>query len=175
MPAQVDLSALTFFAPIAAFLIVTLVVYAILAKTKVLGEAKGISIFIALVVASVFVAGAGALQFVQTIVPWFVILIISLVFVLATTGLIGKPAEGLLKGISWVFVIGMGVVFLVSFFFVFSGGLASYLPGPGFGQDLDPQATSILLFLYSPNVFGAVVLILISAVVAWVLVRDVKK
>ena len=169
MPA--DLSSITYFAPIAAFLIVFLISYAIFAKTKLLGESKWLNLFISFLIATVFISAAGATTYVQTVIPWAAILLITLVFILMITGLVGKSTEFMSKGIGVVFVIILGLVFLISAFFVFSHILAGYLPGPNFGYKADPQAIFYLSWLYSPIVLGAILLVIISAVVTWVLVK----
>lgn len=166
-----DLSGISFFAPIAAFLIVFIVVYLILIKTKLLGEYEWVLLFISFLIAIIFVSVAGARQYIQTIIPWFAILIISLVFLLLVVGLVGKPAEFLTKGIGIAFVIFLALVFLISGFFIYSNVLVNYLPGPGFGTGDNLEATIFLDWVYSPRVGGAILLIIISAAVSWVLVK----
>lgn len=169
MPA--DISAIAFFAPIAAFLIVFIVSYAVLAKTKLLGENKWMLLFISFLIASIFVSAAGGRQYIQTIVPWFAVLFVSLFLLLLLIGLIGKKTESLHKGIGIAFIIIFALVFLFSGFFVFSDIITPYLPGPGFGTGENLEATIALDWLYSPRVAGAILLIIISAAVSWVLVK----
>lgn len=169
MPA--DLSSFTYFVPIAAFLIVFLVVFSVLFKIKHLGDNKWFLLFISFLIASVFIATAGAVRYIGTIVPWFAVLIVSLAFILAITGFVGKPSEFMNKGIGIAFVIAAALVFLLSGFFIFSHLITGYLPGPFFGRNTDPAVIPFLSWLYSPRVAGAVLLIIISAVVSWVLVK----
>jgi len=166
-----DLSAITFFAPIAVFLIVFIIMYLVLTKTKILGENAWAILFISFLIASIFVSVAGARQYIQTIVPWFAVLIISLVFLLIIIGFIGKPAEFMTKPVGVVFVILFALVFLISGFFIYSNVLVAYLPGAGFGTGESLEATMALDWLYSPRVGGAILLVVISAIVSWVLVK----
>ena len=62
-----DLSAITYFAPIAAFLLVFIVIFAVLIKTRLLGTNKWMLIFLAFLIASIFISVAGARQYIQTI------------------------------------------------------------------------------------------------------------
>lgn len=165
-----DVSAITYFAPIAAFLIVFVISFAIFAKIKLLGESKFVNIFISFLIAAIFVSAAGARQYVQTIIPWIAVLLIALVFILAITGFIGKEAA-FTKGIGIGFIVLFGLVFLVSAFVVFSNILVNYLPGPFFGRDLNPEAEFALSWFYSPRVAGAILLIIVSAAVSWILVK----
>ncbi len=164
MPA--DVSAVTYFAPILAFFVVFLVVFAVLYKSKLLGESKWAMLFISLVIAALFVSAAGVRRYVETVTPWFGALLVSLFFLMVILGLIGSKAEGFHKGLGMLFVIIALIVFFISGVVVFSDTLAPYLPGsPEFGTA--PGAW----FLYSPPVIGAVLLILLAGVVSWVLIK----
>jgi len=167
----VDISAIGFFAPIAAFLLVFLVSAAILFKIKILGENRWVLIFVSLLIASIFVSAVGVRELVQTIVPWFAVLFISLFLVLVLVGFIGKDVEFLHKPIGIIAVVVLGLIFIVSAFFVFSDVFLKYLPGPGFGSGENLQASIFLDWFYSSRVWGALLLVVISAGVAWVLVK----
>jgi hypothetical protein len=166
-----DLAGIAFFAPIAAFLIVFIVIFAILSKFKLIGENQWLNLFISFLIATIFVSTAGAVTYIQTIIPWFAVLLISLFLLLLMTGFIGKPVEFMNKGVGVAFVIILGLVFIVSGFFIFSDIIISYLPGPAFGSGENFEATILLDWLYSPRIAGAILLIAISAIVSWVLVR----
>ena len=167
----VDISAFAYLAPIAAFLIVFAFTYAMLLKTKILGEHKVGTLIVSFIIATLFVSAAGAIKFVQTIVPWFAVLIVSMVFLLLIVSFVGKEAEFMQKGIGIAFVVILSLVFLVSGFIIFSSSLFPYLPGPGFGTGDSLETTIALDYLYSPRVSGAILLIVISSVVSWVLVK----
>lgn len=164
-----DVSAITYFAPIAAFLVVFLVGFAILHKSKLLGESKWVNLFVSLVIAALFVSVASLRIYVQTITPWFGALLVSLFFILVLMGVIGDAGKthGFLR---WFFLVAGLLIFLISGIVVFSGTLAPWLPGTpeSFGN---PVAD----WIYSPQVIGAVILIVIAAAVSWALVREVKK
>ena len=169
MPA--DVSAITYFAPIAVFLVVFLVGYAILAKTKILGESKFVQIFVSLAIAAIFISAVGAREFVQTIIPWFAVLLISLFLILLLLGLAGKDFDFAKKPIGIIVLIVFGLIFIISLFFVFSGTLVNYLPGPGYGAGGDESVLALTDWVYTPRVWGAIVLIVVAAIVSWVLVK----
>ena len=77
-----DLTAITYFAPIAAFLIVFVVSFAVLTKTKIFEGSPWINLFISLFISVIFISAGGAITYVKTIVPWFAVLLISLFFLL---------------------------------------------------------------------------------------------
>jgi len=167
-----DLTAITYFAPIAVFLIVFAFVFAILMKTKLLGEHKIGTLVISFIIATLFISAAGAVKYIQTITPWFAVLLVSLVFLLVITGFVGKPSESMNKGIGIAFVVVLALVFLISGFVIFSSSIFPYLPGPWFGSGDNVETTIALDWLYSPRVAGAILLVIISTIVSVILVRS---
>ncbi len=166
----VDISGLSYFAPILAFLVVLTILFALLNKTKLLGENAGIQLFISFVIATIFVSAAGVREYVLTITPWFGLLIVSLFFILFIIGFVGKPIEGMTKGIGAGFVFALIIVFLVSGFVVFSELIAPYLPGSS-GQGADPGLFRLSREIYTTRAFGAILLLVIGGIASWVLVR----
>lgn len=163
----VDVSGLGYFAPILAFLVVVTVVFAVLNKTKLLGENLLGQLFVSFLVATIFVSAAGVREYVLTITPWFAVLVVSLFFILFVSGFVGKPIEGMNKGIGIVAVLVLVIIFLVSGFVVFSDVIGPYLPGGSESERLGD--------IYSSRVFGALLLLAIGGIVSWVLARGVAK
>ena len=169
--AEADVSFLVLIAPILVFLLVTLVVAAMLAKTKFLGENKWLQVFIALIIASLFVSTVGSREFVLTIIPWTAVLLVSLFLFLLVMGIVGQT-ESMEKGIGLIAILVLGIIILFSAYVVFSDLFVTYLPGPGFGENADPQTLYFFEWLYSPRVYGAILLIAASAVASWILVKS---
>ena len=135
-----DVSALGYFAPIAAFLLVFVVVFAVLYKLKLVGDSKWVQLFISLLIASIFVSAAGTKDYVLTVIPWIAVLIISLFFILLLTGFIGEGAK-MGKGLGIAILIILALIFLVSAFVVFNDVLL--FPG---GQVSDETPIGSLIF-----------------------------
>ena len=164
----IDVSGISVIAPVLAFLLVVFVVAAILFKTKILGENKWVQIFVSLIVASLFVVSAGTREYVLTVIPWFGVLVVSLFIIMFLVGFVGAKAEFMQKGIGIVAVIIIGLVFLFSAFVVFSDVLVNTVGGGGEGS----EATSIVFsWLFSARIGGAILLIIASALVSWILVK----
>lgn len=167
---MVDLTSIGYFLPLISFLLIFVIVFSVLRKTEVLGKELFIQIFVSFLLATVFVSAISIRQYVLTIIPWFAVLIISLFFLLALIGLVGKSTEFMHKGIGIAVVLVFLAVFLISGIKVFNYALGPYLPGstvPGG----DPDILKFTDWLYSPKVSGAVLLLIVSALVSWVLVR----
>jgi hypothetical protein len=170
----VDISAITFFAPIAAFLLVFIVVFAVLYKLELVGENRWVQLFASFLVASIFVSFGGTKDYVLTVVPWVAVLILALFFILLLLGFVGgKDSDFMHKGIGITVVIILALVFLVSAFVVFNDVL--FLPGGPIPDGADIESVVFFDWLYSDRVIGALVLIIASAIVTWVLVKTGKK
>ncbi len=153
------------------FLLVFLVMYAILTKTKILGESPFINSFVSFIFAIIFVVFAPAVKYVQTIVPWVAILIICLFFVLIIAGFSQKDISVFMKpALGWVFIVLLAIVFLVSAIVVFNPMLKPYLPGSS-GSGGDAFLLNITDFLYSEKVLGAVLLLIIAGIASWVITK----
>lgn len=163
---MVDVSAITYFAPILAFFVVFLVVFAVLYKSKIIGESKWVILFVSFVIASLFISAAGVRRYVEVVTPWFGALLVSLFFLLVLIGLVGGKAESLQGGLRTFFVIVGILIFLISGVVVFSDTLAPWLPGSA-----ESYGNPVSYWLYSPPAIGALLLLIITAAVSWVLMK----
>ena len=154
--ATVDLSLLQDYLPILSFLLVFTVLFAVLAKYKILGESKFVNLFVSFIVATIFVSLTSVREYVISITPWFAVFIIVSLFLLAITGFAGKVPEGLTKGMGVVLVIGLLIVFLVSAYFTFSTA---------------PFVDRVRDWFVKPKVYGAFLLVALGALVSWILTR----
>ena len=154
-----DVSWLAYYMPIFGFLLVFTVMYAILAKTKILGEAMGTNLIVSFVFAIIFISFAPGVRYVQTVLPWFVVLIISLFFFLLIVGFSQKDVDAFMKpAISWAFIGLLVVVFLWSAIVVFNPFLQPYIDR----------------FTYDDRISGAVLLLAIAAAASWIMTRKGK-
>lgn len=156
------------------FLLVFVIVFSVLRKTELIGKELFVQLFVSFLLATVFVTAISVRQYVLTIVPWFAVLILSLFFLLVLLGFVGKSTEFMHKGIGIAFVVLLIIVFLVSGIVVFADVVGPYLPGSSTAGG-NPQILKFTDWLYSPQVSGAILLLAVSALVSWVLVRKEKK
>ena len=171
--ATIDISGVQYFVPLIGFVLVFVVVAAVLNKTK-LFENIWLELFISFLVSTLFISVIGPLEYIQAIVPWFAILLVSLFFILVFTGFIGDKAEALRNSIGKVFVYVLLLVFLVAAFFVFSSLISPYLPG-GNSQRANPDLLKVTSWLFESRTAGAFWLIAVSAFASWILVSTGKK
>ena len=155
----IDLSGIATFIPIFGFLLVFTVTYALLSKTRALGENKFVSILISFVVAIIFLVSANAIEYVRIVTPWFATFIVSLLFIALAVGLIKGDIEDFFKpAFGWFIVIALILLFVVSAIFIFADTLSRYFAPVG-------------EFLIQPQILGIVVLLVIAVFASWILTK----
>ena len=165
----IDISGIYFFMPVFSFLFVFLIVYAILAKTKILGDSTFVNFLVSFIMAIIFMSFSSLDLYVKTIIPWFIVLFISVFLVLLIAGLSTKELDKIMtKGFAWIVIIILLIIFLISAIKVFN---------PVFHPDLiitSGEGTSLveqISYASGGRVFGTILLIVIAVIVSWVLTR----
>lgn len=155
-----DLSGLDYLLPIWSFLLVFIISFAVLVSTKIVGENKFWLVFVAFVLATLFITAASARDYVESTAPWAIVVLMVAFFILLVTGFIGEPVEAL-KG-----RVGVGLVVVLLLVFLFAALRM-------FGDSLSPSTTRdpLLLWLYSGPVAGIVILLAVCGLVGWVLTK----
>ena len=172
MATVLDASLLGLLAPVFAIIFVFLIVYVVLTGSKVLGDNKGIHALMAISVAF-FVALSP--QITRTIVfmtPWFVLMIIFIIFLFIIGKFAGMESEGILgtfggqQGAFWwvIFFSGLILVFALSNTFgqqlLDKSGGANVTAAPG------PQsafAGNVSATLLNPEVLGLLLILIIAS------------
>jgi hypothetical protein len=165
-----DLSAFEYILPILSFLVVFIVCFFAIHKTKLI-ENKFISSLLSFIIAIVFVSAVGPRNYILTIIPWFAVAIVGLFLIMALSGFFTKDFPS--KSIGMTFVVILALIFIISAFFVFFNYIGPYMPGAvnSVGNPGNPSILGALSWLYSPRVAGALLLIGIGAVASWILVK----
>lgn len=167
-----DISYVFYFMPVFSFLFVFIVTYAVLAKSKVLGDER-INLLVSLIMAIIFLNFSSLELYVRTITPWFVVLLVCLLFVLMLIGFIGNDLmkKMVTKGFGWALVIILLIIFLIAAIRVFN---------PMFHPDLivtsgnGPGMIYQLRQVFDTRIGGSVLLLVIAGVVAWFLTSKAK-
>lgn len=162
-----------YFMPIFAFLLVFILVYALLGKTKILGENKFLHLLLAFFVSIIFVSSPAAKEFVFLSVPWLAVFLVSLVLILMTIAFIGIKTEKAYPAVTAVVVIFLIVVFLISSINVFGPVINPYLPHASEAAEASgvQEVLEVKHFFFSPAVLGAILLFAAAAVVSWILAK----
>ncbi len=172
--AFLEFSWLAYYIAIFGFFFVFVISYAVLSKTKILGDNNFIDLLVSFILAIVFITFSPGVEYVSAIIPWFSILIISMFFLLVIVGFSQKEVDKFMKPwITWVFIGILIIIFLIAAIKVFNPVLAPYLPGSS-GSGGDSDLLRYKNFFYSERFLGAALLLIIAAITSWVLVKGKK-
>ncbi len=165
----IDISGIYFFMPVFSFLFVFLIVYAVLGRTKILGESGFVNLLVSFIISIIFMSFSSLELYVKTIVPWTAVLLITIFLVLLIAGMSTKELDKIMtKKFAWSVIIILLVIFLIAAIKVFN---------PVFHPDLiitSGEGTSLieqLTYSIDGRVAGTILLIVIAGVVSWVLTR----
>ena len=164
-----DISGLFFFMPVLSFLFVFLIVYALLASTKVLKAHWFVHVLISFIMAIIFMSFSSAELYIRTILPWFVVLIVIVFLVLLIAMFSTKAWDKMMTpAFAWIIIGILVIIFLVSAIRVFN---------PVFHPDLgitSGQGTSMIEQIrdyMDGGVAGSILLIIIAVIVTWVITK----
>jgi hypothetical protein len=152
MNALEDLKNFGLFDVLLPFMLVFVIIYAVLTKTKILGEKKQFNVAIALVMALFTIVATPVIEIINKAIPNVSIVIVAVIMVLILIGVMGGQVSwigGSLSG--WIALISFGVV---AYIFARSAGWdGSRLPNWLSWLD-DPQTRATLIVVL---VFGVVI------------------
>lgn len=159
---------LNYLMPIIVLVLAFIIMYAILRSTKLLGGVNIIDIVVSVIIAVIFASISSAREYIQTIATWFVILVVALFFILFILSFVAGKFSGP-KWVGIVFIILLALVFLIAAVKVFN--LEPYLLGQSEsgGQD---TLLDLKHWILQDNVLGAILLIIIAAIVIWVVSKS---
>ncbi len=152
----ISLAGLSYFMPIISFLLVFIVVFALLAKTKVLGENAIIHIFISLLLSTMFIVNVSLVDFVNFSSAWFVVFFVTVFLALVLIAFTHGNLEAIMKPwVAWVLLAAVIIFFIISSAYTFNWAV---------------NWDALNNWFYS-DWFGMVLLLVIAGIVSWVLAK----
>jgi hypothetical protein len=154
---------LVYIMPILAFILVFVLVYALLGKTRILGENRFIHSLLSLATAIIFVLAPNAREYTLTVTPWIVVFLVALFFIVLIISFVRGNIDDIVKNpaISFGLIAVLVIIFLISGIQVFGSAIYNFL-------NLSTP-TEIRNVLLHPSVLGLIVLFVIAAAVSWFL------
>ena len=117
MAAEASISAIGYFMPIFAFLLVFIVIYVLLKKTEVLGGSESVMLFVSFILSAFFIVEVKLVEFVQFGAAWFSVGVIGLFFLIVILAFIPgidiKAFFGKGNWFAWV-LLGLIIVFFIT-------------------------------------------------------------
>lgn len=162
MATIMDVGFLNHFVPIFVFILVFVLFYAVLLKTHILGENKGLIALASFVVALLFLVTRAASEFVQLVTPWFVVLLIVIMSFLLIFMFLGvKPdviAEAMSKeGTVWTIIVILIVLLGIALTKVLGPSIAAITQEQG----EEGFMGTVGALVFHPKILGAIFLLLI--------------
>jgi len=155
MVAEVSLSVIGYFAPIFAFLLVFIVIYALLTKTKVIGNGEPLKLFVSFILSGFFIVEINLVEFVKLSSAWLGVGVISIFFLLVILAFLpGKMPLDFLTKNNWFSWVMLGLV--IAFFIISSAYVFNWAINFGVVQDW-----------FNSDWFGMILLLVIAAIVSW--------
>jgi len=154
---EASVSAIGYFMPIFAFLLVFIVMYAILVKTKVLGDSPAVMLFISFILSSFFIVEASLVEFVQFSSAWFGVIVIGLFFLVILLAFVPGIDIGKFVGSggnNWFAWVLLGLI--VGFFVISSAYVFNWVVNWGMIQSW-----------FNTDWFGMILLLVIAGIVSW--------
>ena len=172
MATLLDVGLLKFLLPLFSFLFVLFITYAVMDKFKLVGDNKGIHWAVAFCIAFIFLFSSDAVQFLNLLTPWFILLVVFGLFLVSFFLFIGVGQGDIASAakdpkVYWG-VIGISLlVFFIALGNVFGdvlGGKKATSEGGGTGtvQGGEPVSEGIKAIVH-PRVLGALFLLIIAA------------
>ena len=182
-----DIGLLSKFSSILVFLLVFAVGYAIIKKTKILGESGSMAALVAFVIAIFIALNNSITAFLGFILPWFFILIFILIFLIFVGKLFGKTDQDIAwafnwkekntPAVTWIIIISI-IILIAGLSNLFGQGLLDQGKGvdserPADVIEFDEEGnqisvasedynSSVMATLAHPKVLGVIVILLIG-------------
>ena len=162
-----------YFMPMIVFLLVFIVMYALLSKTKVLGGNAFIHLFTSFLVAVIFIASPALTDLTSLAIPWVLVLIVMLVCILLVVAFVKGNLDSITKNpaVTVAIIVAIIVIFLISAINVFGPIVKPYLPTATSEAGASPELLQIKHILFSPSVVGMIVLLIVAAIASWIITK----
>ncbi len=175
MATILDLGLLNYFNVVFSFILVWALVFALLQKTRVLGEKVGLNVLVAVAVAFLVSLSDSVVEMIRFMIPWFTIAIIFFVLLILVFMVFGageKDIFNYIKGdraVGWVIIGVVLVIVGASFANVFGQKLtqAAFEGGSAVNVSTGGVATgsfqqNIYATLFHPKVLGMIILFAVA-------------
>lgn len=165
MATILDIGILNHFVPLFVFILIFVVVYAVLLKTNLLGENKGLISLASFVIAFLFIVTRTATEFVELVTPWFVVLIIVAMCFLLIFMFLGVKPDVIAKAVStegtaWLILIVLLVLLGVALTKVIGPSVAAITQGDGTQEGFMGSVGTII---FHPKILGVLFILIIAA------------
>ena len=144
------------------FLLIFAITYGVISKTKFFGENQTVYIIVSAVVAFVFVLSAKAVEFINVLIPFVILFLVIILFIMIVTASTGVKVDAMVNSITkggWIVILVMLVIIILT---------VNTIVFPDLGEESSNGFGGIITALISPTVIGLIVLFAVFAMAAYV-------
>jgi len=154
-----------YFLPLLIFFLVFVIVFALLRKTKIIGENSWFNFTVALTAAIIFIASSSLKQYVAMTVPWLVAMLVIVFFIVLIYAFIGggKFESWLGPALALIVVIALIFILLISAINVFAPLMKSVTGGE--------EAFNVITMIKNPSMLAGILLLLLAALASTILTK----
>ena len=156
---------LAYIMPLLAYLFIFTLVYALLAKTRVLGDNQFVHFMLSIVVAVIFILSPMATKFTALTIPWIAIFMFMIFFILLIITFVRGKIDDIVKSqfIAIIIAVIILIIFIISAINVF---------GPLVSQGyFSPEGQTAFNFFTNPQFYGLAVLLVVAGIVSWIVTK----
>jgi hypothetical protein len=159
MATFLDIGLLEYLLPVFSFILILVLLYAILQKTKLLGGKPGLDFTISIFIALVAMLSGKTFDFVSVSIPWFVLLIVAvvLIFLVTSVGMKGGDIFQIVNFrniLAWIALI----IVIASIAFIF---------GP-----INSTKSPFFEVLFHPRILGALFIVIVISNIVKLVVKN---
>ncbi len=182
MATFLDLGLLEHFGVIFPLILVFVIVFALLEKSKLLGDNKGIHSLVALSIAIMMLFVPGVVKVFAIMAPWFVLIMMLILFFMITLIFLGVKTEKIVAYVSgdwyalhWFLLAIALIIFIGALASVYGGSMLPYSGGEtgnmsaaaggttGVGTDTGDFNANVGRVIFHPKTIGLVFILLLGS------------
>ncbi|MBU2634193.1 MAG: hypothetical protein KJ674_03025 [Nanoarchaeota archaeon] len=174
MATVMDLGLLEYILPVFSFLFVWVIVYAVMDKFN-LAKNTSVKLLVSFCVGMLFLFSANALEFVNLITPWFVVLVIIALFLVAMFMFMGVKEDVMSKAVGdprvyWTVIVIAVILLIIALINVF-GSVQSPYDEADDGKSRESESLNTIVH---PRVLGAIFLLVVASFATNFISRGLK-
>ena len=183
MATFLQIGLLNYFAIIFPALLIFFLVFAVLQKTKILGDGKtAVNAIIAIALAFILILSKDLVKIINFMTPWFVIVFIFLILLLVIFKIMGASDSTIAdllannKGIQWVLVLIGVVILIASIAHVYGEKLLPVTEDGELGLEEGEQpskfSSNVFKVLFNPLMLGMMFILVLAIAAIGLLTRE---
>jgi hypothetical protein len=166
-----DVGTIEYVTPVLIFILVFVLIYAILQKTKMLGGVSKVDFIVAMVLGLIALVSENTVKFISVISGWYVLLFVAIILITMVLAFGAKSGADLTEAIPKLPLL-MSIAFYVSLVILLAS--IAHVFGPVFqpySADADPSWWALRV-VFNPKVVGTVLIMLIALLVISKLTKE---